>query len=144
MEETSVQRIISSYFIEVPKHALHLMKGGGGKIFHAEMNHFVAELCLSHPDGQSGMPGGQTVASPGPAETSLNPTWLCGFRQANLIFLNTGLCFSFITAEAGEELQGKAELIGLPEKPVDLKYEGRVIIIIIIKMMRVFIKVMAG
>lgn len=79
---------------------------------------------------------GQRAASSGPAESILNPAWLCGFRQANLIFLNTGLRFSFITAEARRVagLQGKAELIGLPEELADLKYEGR---IIIIKMMGV-------
>lgn len=78
------------------------------------------------------MQGGKEPPLLGQLSPPLIQTWLCGFRQANLIFLNTGLCFSFITAEAGEELQGKAELIGLAEKPVDLKYEGRIIIIIII------------
>lgn len=55
--------------------------------------------------------------------TILNPAQLAGFQQANLIFLNTGLCFSFITAGAGGEskgYRGKAQLIGLPEKPEDL------------------------
>lgn len=60
---------------------------------------------------------------PGLARTILNPAQLAGFQQANLIFLNTGLCFSFITAGAGGEskgYRGKAQLIGLLEKPVDL------------------------
>lgn len=60
---------------------------------------------------------------PGLARTIFNPVQLAGFQQANLIFLNTGLCFSFITAGAGGEskgYRGKAQLIGLLEKPEDL------------------------
>lgn len=76
--------------------------------------------------------GGLRDNACGSAWAVFNPTWLVGFQQANLIFLNTGLCFSFITAGSGGELRGlggKAELIGLPEKPVDLNTKGRIIII---------------
>lgn len=59
-------------------------------------SHFPPFLS-NHPDPSS--PGGTE-----PAWTILNPTRLTGFQQANLIFLNTGLCFSFITAGDGGEL----------------------------------------
>lgn len=84
-----------------------------------------------HPEAR--ITRGHRATSSRPAWATLNPTWLAGFQQANLIFLNTGLCFSFITAGARRRvvgLGGKAELIGLPENPVDLNMKGGIIIII--------------
>ena len=102
--------------------------------FHFDVTNFVLFthlLPVSIPEAR--ITRGHRATSSRPAWATLNPTWLAGFQQANLIFLNTGLCFSFITAGARRRvagLGGKAELIGLPEKPVDLNMKGGIIIII--------------
>lgn len=53
----------------------------------------------------------------GQAKPFLIQLWLTRFPQVNLIFLNTGLCFSFITAGADREFAGlgwgEAQLMGL-------------------------------
>jgi len=64
---------------------------------------FYTSLPVSvHPE----ITGGLRDDACGSASAILNPTWLVGFQQANLIFINTGLCFSFITAGSGGELWG--------------------------------------
>lgn len=55
-----------------------------------------------HPEPRS--PGGTELPLLGQAKPFLIQLWLARFPQVNLIFLNTGLCFSFITAGADREL----------------------------------------